>query len=360
MWGVSSDDRSKSRSETVEVDPNHPDPAAIRRAAGVIRGGGLVAFPTETVYGLGANALDKSAIRAVFRAKGRPSTDPLIVHVASIEQAESLTSRWTAGAAALAKEFWPGPLTLVLPRSEVISDEITAGKPTVALRVPGHPVARALIEAAGVPVAAPSANRFGRISPTTAAHVISELEGSYELLIDAGPTTIGVESSVVDLSGELPVLLRPGGITLEDLRRVLPGIDHSERQSTAEEDSAGAPGQFLRHYAPTTALVLVDGGVDGGSADLVEELRSRLGDEGAKTAVLDLPADATLAARELYSRLRAVDMSGAELILASVQTDDGLGRAVNDRLYRAAHGRIVADSARETVARLVGLIGGST
>lgn len=356
MSGVSSDYLPRPRSEKVEVDVSDPSQSVIDRAGKVLREGGLVAFPTETVYGLGANALDPSAIEAVFQAKGRPATDPLIVHVGSVEQAELLVSRWTPGAAALAKEFWPGPLTLILPKSPVVSDVITSGRPTVALRLPDHPVARSLIAAAGVPVAAPSANRFGRISPTTAAHVESELAGSYDLLLDAGPTAVGVESSVVDLSGELPVLLRPGGITLEDLRRIVPGIDHKERESNAEEEAAGAPGQFLRHYAPTTPLVLVDDG--HGATDrsaLVERIRSGLTERNVVVWVLSLPTDGREAAHELYSQLRIADESDATLILASALSETGLGRAVNDRLFRAAHGRIAADSTTETLAELARL-----
>ncbi|MGB6058349.1 MAG: L-threonylcarbamoyladenylate synthase, partial [Microthrixaceae bacterium] len=291
---MSNVDHPEPRSETVRVDPLAPDQRVMGRAGAILRSGGLVAFPTETVYGLGANALDSSAIEAVFVAKGRPATDPLIVHISSTEQAGALTTQWTPGAAALADEFWPGPLTLVVPKSPIIGDSITAGRPTVALRVPNHPIAHSLIEAAGVPVAAPSANRFGRISPTTAAHVAEELAGSYELLLDGGPTTIGVESSVVDLSGGRPVLLRPGGVTLEALRRVVPEIEYMERKSSAEEVAADAPGQFLRHYAPRTPLVLVDGG-----DALVAELRASLRDESVQVSVLELSEDPEVAARQL-------------------------------------------------------------
>lgn len=320
------------------------------RAGAILRSGRLVAFPTETVYGLGANALDASAIEAVFVAKGRPATDPLIVHVSSAEQAEALTTQWTPDAAALAKAFWPGPLTLVLPKSPIIGDSITAGRPTVALRVPNHPVAHSLIEAAGVPVAAPSANRFGRISPTTAAHVADELAGSYELLLDGGPTTIGVESSVVDLSTGRPVLLRPGGVTLEALRRLVPEIEFVERKSRAEAAAADSPGQFLRHYSPRTPLVVVDGG-----DTLVAELHASLRDESVQVSVLDLSEEPDVAARELYARLRNADSSRSALILAPVYADSGIGRAVNDRLFRAAHGRVAGDSTKKTVTDLARL-----
>ncbi|HTO01735.1 MAG TPA: L-threonylcarbamoyladenylate synthase [Microthrixaceae bacterium] len=343
-------DQPNRESEVIPVDPADPDPGAIERAALTLRAGGLVAFPTETVYGLGANALDPEAISAVFRAKGRPATDPLIVHVSSIEMAKELTSQWPATANAFAEAFWPGPLTLVLPKSPDISDAITAGRPSVALRVPSHPVAHALIVAAGVPVAAPSANRFGRISPTRAAHVVDELDGTYELLLDAGPTMVGVESSVVDLSGESPALLRPGGVTLEQLLAVVPEVDYAERKSSDEDVDAVAPGQFLRHYAPSTPLVLVDGG-----SALVKELQTSVTKQGIRVDVLALPEDPQVAARDLYRLLRSADKGEASLLLAQVQSDSGMGRAVNDRLFRASHGRVLRNSDPDTVSALAQL-----
>src|SRR5690606_26507278 len=193
-----------------KVDPENPDPAIIHHAASLLRNGGLVAFPTETVYGLGANALDPGGVRRIFAAKGRPSFNRLIVHCAGISEARALAAEWPSGAEELGSTFWPGPLTLVLPKRPFVPDEVTAGLPTVALRVPGHPVAQALLHAAGIPIAAPSANPSSRLSPTRAEHVIKGLGERVDLVLDAGESPVGIESSVVDLSGPLPVLLRPG------------------------------------------------------------------------------------------------------------------------------------------------------
>ena len=221
--------------EVIRVDPASPDEDSIARAAAYIRNGRLVAFPTETVYGLGAHALDRDAVRRIFAAKGRPSTDPLIVHVPSFDALAPLTRNLPPLAAVLARRFWPGPLTMVLPKSALVPDEVTAGLDTVAVRVPAHPVARALILAAGVPVAAPSANLFSRPSPTSAAHVLDNLDGRIDAIIDGGTTTLGVESTVIDLSGPMPTVLRPGAITLAALarsHRVWLAGDHSAASAT--------------------------------------------------------------------------------------------------------------------------------
>src|SRR5919199_1388466 len=198
---------------TVRVDPHSPDVGVIRRAADLLRAGELVAFPTETVYGLGANALDEGAVRKIFEAKGRPSYNPLIVHVSSAADVSRVAAAWPESAQRLAERFWPGPLTLVLPKRSEVPDAVTAGLGSVAVRVPAHPVALALLRAAGVPVAAPSANRSTEVSPTMAPHVEKSLGKRVALIVDGGPTTVGIESTVVDLSGERPVLLRPGAIS---------------------------------------------------------------------------------------------------------------------------------------------------
>jgi L-threonylcarbamoyladenylate synthase len=338
-------------SEVIVVDPYRPDPAPIDRAGRLLAGGGLVVFPTETVYGLGAHAFDLAAVQAVFAGKGRPATDPLIVHVADLDGVRDVVAGWPPAAAALAEAFWPGPLTLVLPKRPVVPDEITAGRPTVAVRVPAHPVTQAVLRAAGVPVAAPSANRFGRVSPTTAEHVRSELHGAYDLLLDAGPTPLGVESTVVDLTGEVPELLRPGGVVLEDLRQVIGEVRHQDRIVVAEIDDAAAPGQFLRHYAPTTPLVLVEG-----AGELVDTLRATLASQGFDAGVVELPAAPDAAARQLYAALRDADARGHGVLLAPVVDPAGLGRAVNDRLFRAAHGRVVADATPPTLQRIEHLV----
>jgi L-threonylcarbamoyladenylate synthase len=333
--------------EVLHVDHHRPDPGAVRRAAAILQHGGLVAFPTETVYGLGAVATDLAAVRAVFEAKGRPATDPLIVHGSNREQLGPVVQDWTDAADALARRFWPGPLTMVLTRTAVVPPEVSAGRPTVAVRVPAHPVALALLAATGAPIAAPSANRFGRISPTTAAHVVEELDGRIDLVLDGGPTTLGVESTVVDLTGPVPELLRPGGIGLEDLQAVLGEVRHVERLVTEETRAASGPGQLLRHYAPGTPTVLVDG-----AAELAEQLVVALRVEGVDAAQVLLPAEVDAAARELYARLRSADAVGAQVLVVSSVESSGLGRAVNDRLFRAAHGRVVLDAEPRTVARV--------
>jgi L-threonylcarbamoyladenylate synthase len=355
--------------EVVRVDPESPDPAVIERAAGCLRAGGLVAFPTETVYGLGVHALDRAAVRRVFDAKQRPSTDPLIVHVGSVEQLSSLASSVPESARALGSRFWPGPLTLVLPRSEAVPDEVTAGLDTVAVRVPSHPIARALIAAAAVPVAAPSANLFSRPSATRASHVIEDLDGRIDLILDAGPATIGVESTVLDLSRETPIVLRPGAVTIDMLRQVLPRIDvrATTRDRTATASAAVAmpsPGMLEKHYSPRAALTLYEGNGKAAVTSLAGAARAALAD-GKFVGVIAydddlaaLPLDgssgrilvrsigshhsAETVASRLYSAMRDLDAAGVDLILVRGFADGrGLGLAVQDRLRRAAAGRIV-------------------
>ncbi|MFZ4517026.1 MAG: L-threonylcarbamoyladenylate synthase [Microthrixaceae bacterium] len=334
----------------VPVDPVHPAHDVLAAASGVLRAGGLVAFPTETVYGLGALISDRPALARIFRVKGRPATDPLIVHAADAADAAGVAGAWPSTAAALAERFWPGPLTLVLPRGPGVPDEVTAGGPTVGVRVPAHPVARALVAAAGTPVAAPSANRFGRISPTTAAHVVAELGDGVDLVLDAGPAPLGIESTVLDLTLAVPTVLRPGAVTVEDLAEAIGEVHAPRREVVATDDVAAAPGRFLRHYAPATPVVLVEGG-----RDLALRLESAVAAAGPTVCVVRLPEDPALAAAELYGALRAADDAGAALILATAVPAEGVGRAVNDRLFRAAHGRVVDDDSAAAVRRLVAL-----
>jgi len=271
----------------LRVNPENPDPEAITEAAAVIRSGGTVAFPTETVYGLGANGLDPAAVEGIFVAKGRPRRNPLILHVASTRQARRLVTAWPAAAENLAARFWPGPLTLILPRAPVVPDVVTAGLPSVALRMPSHSVALALIDRSGVPIAAPSANLSGSPSPTLAAHVLADLDGKIDIVLDGGPTSVGVESTILDLTGEQPVLLRPGGVTREDLEQVLgrvlvhdtamPGTDTviADHKPAGQEidpqgpaavvgassgiEAAPCPGTLFRHYAPRAEALVVTG-----------------------------------------------------------------------------------------------------
>lgn len=352
--------------EVIRVAPDAPDPAALARAAECLRRGGLVAFPTETVYGLGVNALDRDAVRRLFAAKQRPPNDPLIVHVTSIDSIAALASRVPGAVETLARRFWPGPLTLIVPRSTQVPDEVTAGLSTVAVRVPLHPVARALIEAAGVPVAAPSANLFSRPSPTQASHVVEDLDGRIDLVVDGGPTTIGVESTVLDLTSDPPTILRPGAVTVEMLREVLGEVNVS-RGSTAVDSISVAPmpspGMLEKHYSPRAPLTLFEGNASAGLAALVGVARDELS-KGRTVGVIAADEDRgqlaplvsdrkvllrllgshdapVVAAARLYATLRELDASGADVILVHGFGDDGLGAAVQDRLRRAAAGRIV-------------------
>jgi L-threonylcarbamoyladenylate synthase len=345
--------------QVLSVDPARPDPEVVAAAAAVLRRGGLVAFPTETVYGLGAEALDPTAVRRIFAAKGRPSTDPLIVHVPSVAAARPLVDDWPDVADLLAERWWPGPLTLVLPRAASVPTEVTAGGDTVAVRVPAHGVALALLRAATVPVAAPSANRFGRISPTTAAHVVEELEGRVDLVLDGGPTPLGVESTVIAVEARRVRLLRPGGVTVEDLRSVLDGVsvplEVDERAVDADDAPAESPGRLLGHYAPRTPAVLAE------SPELGARLVAALLARGVDARPVDLPDDAVTAARVLYAQLREVDAAvgaGPTLLVLAAVAPAGLGRAVNDRLFRSAHGRVVADVDDAVVDRLAALVAG--
>lgn len=323
---------------TLAVRPDRPDPAAIRLAAATLRRGGLVAFPTETVYGLGASALDADAVARIFAAKGRPSYNPLIVHLADAEAARALAAEWSGAAERLAERFWPGPLTLVVPRRAGVPDAVTAGLPSVALRVPAHPVAHALLREAGIPVAAPSANRSTGVSPTTAAHVERSLGGRVELILDGGPTPVGIESTVVSLAGRVPTLLRPGTVSIEELRDAV-GEVVLPSAGPAGEAARPSPGMLDRHYAPRAEVRLF--GAPGDAPP---------GEEGGRTAVLliaagshpageavRMPADAREYAARLYATLHRLDDEGFERILVELPPDTPEWAGVRDRLRRAAH-----------------------
>jgi L-threonylcarbamoyladenylate synthase len=303
------------------------DARSIVEAAELLRSGGLVAFPTETVYGLGADATNDIAVASIFAVKRRPRFNPLIVHVSGIEAAERLVCL-DSRARHLARRFWPGPLTMVLPRREDsgLSLLVSAGLDTVAVRTPDHPVARALLNACGRPVAAPSANVSGRISPTTAAHVATELGEQVALILDGGPCRVGVESTVLDLSGTPPILLRPGGISVEELRDILGPI------ATPEEGAVRAPGMLRRHYAPSRPLRLNarESGAD-------EALLGFGPDIAAATLNLSRRGDLVEAAANLFAMLRALDQApGYAVIAVAPIPENGLGVAINDRLRRAA------------------------
>lgn len=348
------------RTETVDTSP-----ASIGRAAECLRRGGLVAFPTETVYGLGVHALNAAAVRRLFEAKGRPAHDPLIVHVSSFDDVadllgEDLETGPYSRARRLAAQFWPGPLTLVLPKSDRVPLEVTAGLNTVAIRVPAHPVARALLDAAQIPIAAPSANLFSRPSPTRAEHVLQDLDGRIDMLIDGGATDVGVESTVLDLTSASPTVLRPGAVTLEMLSELLPDV--RIREIRADGGPVPSPGTMSKHYSPRAPLMLFSGNPQAALDALVQRAREAaaagrrvgvlvtredvdaFGDFPAQLAEIGTAGDlATIAAR-LYAALRQLDAAGVDIILArDVEADDGLGRAIRDRLHRAASERVHVD-----------------
>lgn len=302
------------------------EPSAIRAAAEVLRAGGLVAFPTETVYGLGANALDAAAVARVFEAKGRPSTNPVIVHVASASDVLNVCAEWPATAARLAERFWPGPLTLVVPKGLAVPEIVTAGGNTVAVRCPNHPVARALIEAAGVPVAAPSANRSTELSPTRAEHVVKSLNGRIDFVLDGGPCSGGIESTVVDVTGSVPRVLRPGLISAPQIAEVVGRVE----VGASAEGVARSPGQMARHYSPRTPLVLVV------NADAAQE---QLKGQGLRAiAVRFARDDPERFAAELYATLHALDAESWDRIVIELPPDTPEWAGVRDRLMRAAAG----------------------
>jgi L-threonylcarbamoyladenylate synthase len=316
------------------------DRAAIAAAAHCLAAGGLVAFPTETVYGLGADATDSGAVARLYAAKGRPSFNPLIAHVADAAAARVL-ARFDAAAERLAA-FWPGPLTLVLPKTPAcpVADLATAGLDSIALRVPAHAVARDILGAFGGPVVAPSANRSGHVSPTTAAHVAADLAGQIDLIIDGGPTPVGVESTIVACLGDRPVVLRPGGLAREAIERVLgePLADPPNASlQPADQGDPLAPGQLASHYAPKARLRLDAESVRPGEALLAFGPMRFPGAEQAST-VLNLSSESDIieAAANLFSHLRALDASGAAVIAVMPVPHEGLGEAINDRLRRAA------------------------
>ena len=303
------------------------EPSEIDLAAAVIRAGGLVVFPTETVYGLGANALDPVAVAKIFAAKGRPSTNPLIVHVANADQIMPLVEDWPIAARELAEKFWPGPLTIVVRKSALVPDIVTGGGPTVALRCPDHPVALALLNAAGVPIAAPSANRSGELSPTTAEHARTSLARRYDLLLDDGPCPIGLESTVVEITATGVRILRPGVIGAAELDNIADTVEYGP--ASASEAPSLSPGMLVRHYAPRTALECASTGTD---ADFLVNLYETAGLKVARYACGASPAET---ATKLYADLHALDAGGFDRIIAILPPDTEEWRAVRDRLVRA-------------------------
>jgi L-threonylcarbamoyladenylate synthase len=317
-----------------------PSDGAIALGARLLRAGRLVAFPTETVYGLGANALDPSAIDRIYAAKGRPAYNPLIVHLATRDGALAVVADWPERAEMLARAFWPGPLTLVLPKKTIVPDGVTAGLPTVAVRVPAHPIAHALLVAAGIPIAAPSANRSTEVSPTTAAHVAKSLGDRVDLILDGGPTSVGIESTVLDVTTPTPTLLRPGMIAVPELEAVIGSIAFAS--SSSGEAARPSPGMLDKHSSPRAELRLVDGSDVG---IRVEHERANSRRVGAivieapvepSPTIMRLPNDAAGYAARLYETLHALDDAGCDVIIVERVPGDPRWVGVADRLRRAA------------------------
>jgi len=325
------------------------NPADIALAASLLRAGELVAIPTETVYGLAANALDETAVAKIFRAKGRPQDNPLIAHVADVEQARSFVKAWPFTAQRLAEAFWPGPLTFILQRSERIPEIVSAGLSTLALRVPAHPAAQTLLRAAKVPLAAPSANRSGSPSPTLASHALYDLNGKIIAVLDGGPCTVGVESTVVDLTSEIPYLLRPGGIAAEQLEAALgQKIEISPAVARALESGTPtpSPGMKYKHYAPRADLTLVHGPLQDFLVYAAQENPDGLFvfDSDAIPngwPVLRYGDTSESQAQQLFAKLREIDALGWKTALVRCPSKEGLGLAVYNRLLRAASFREV-------------------
>ena len=328
-------------------------PEALARAGALIRSGELVAFPTETVYGLGADALNAEAVKRIFEAKGRPGDNPLIVHISALQQLAPLVAGAPSPMAkALMDAWWPGPMTLIFPKSDLVPPEVTAGLSTVAVRFPAHPDARALIDAAARPVAAPSANRSGRPSPTTAKHVWEDMNGRIPLILDGGPCRVGLESTVIDVTGAVPRILRPGGVTPEMIEVTCGAaqVDETVMRPLKEGERPRSPGMKYRHYAPRGALTIVKGSAED-VAEAIRRLYDEAGAKGQKPLILalenHLPAygdrrtlslgpDAEAMAHNMFDALRRADELGAEVLFSEAVADTGLGLAVMNRLGRAA------------------------
>jgi L-threonylcarbamoyladenylate synthase len=342
--------------QTERLDANNPGDVA--RAAGILRDGGLVAFPTETVYGLGANALSAEAVEKIFVAKRRPHWDPLIVHIADRGQLPQVAAAGSRLAEDLMDGFWPGPLTLLLPKTPAIPDSVTAGRPLVGVRVPAHPVAQALLRAANVPIAAPSANTFGHISPTTAAHVLADLDGRIDAVLDGGATSVGVESTVAEVRGHEVVLYRPGGVSLAEIEAVVGSGTawvYVAEPSTEAPTSLPSPGVGIRHYAPRARLVLVWEDFARLSKPvelaLVETIDRHVAHSETVGVLLPDAWNSSgacavfrwgpwhrpeILASRLYAGLRELDEQGCTAIVCPVPMSDGIGAAIRDRLEKAA------------------------
>lgn len=337
----------------VKVDPENIDYNIIKKAAEIINRGGLVVFPTETVYGIGADALNDEAVDKIFKAKGRPQDNPLIVHIADFNQLYDLALEVPEKAELLAERFWPGPLTMILYKKEILSDKITAGLNTAAIRLPVNEIALALIKESNKPIAAPSANTSGRPSPTEASHVIEDLMGKVDMIIDGGSTYIGLESTVVDMTGSVPMILRPGGVTAEDIRSVLGECEYDPAIIKSDEAIIPkSPGQKYRHYSPKAKVILYNGKTEK-IAGRINEDYDKYTSLGLKTGIMSTAqteefyegkiniciGDRTkllTISSNLFKGLREFDHMGVDVILAEAVDEKGLGKAIMNRLSKSA------------------------
>lgn len=342
----------------IKVNQREPEEELIKEAAELIKAGKLVAFPTETVYGLGANGLDEEAAKRIFLAKGRPQDNPLILHVASMEEVKLLVKAIPKEAELIAEKFWPGPITMIFERSSLVPDVITAGLDTVAIRMPDHKIALSLIKASGVPIAAPSANTSGKPSPTLAQHVIEDLYGKIDMVIDGGATGVGLESTVLDLTGDRPTILRPGGVTLEDLRPIIPNVtlDLSIIKD-GEKIIPKSPGQKYRHYAPKADMLVYSGQIDN-IVEAINMKTKKLIEEGKKVGIMATEEtkdkykegiiisvgtrkDKRTIAHNFFNVLRLFDENKVDTILAEGVEFKGLGIAIMNRMKKASGGNII-------------------
>lgn len=341
------------QTKEIKFNPENIDPALAREAGQILAAGGIVAFPTETVYGLGANALDETAVQKIFTAKGRPSDNPLIVHIADIKEVDALIAEIPEKAKLLMDAFWPGPISIIMQKSDKIPDCVSAGLKTVAVRMPSNPVAREIIRAAGVPIAAPSANTSGKPSPTEASHVREDMLGKIDMIADGGSCTVGLESTVIDMTSDIPTVLRPGGITLDMLESVL-GEVHAGKGSATQDEAPKSPGMKYKHYAPKADLTVIEYKSDCTAA--LTELVLQDKKDGLRVGVLADGKDYTICgadillqggnsaqvyASTLFDALREFDAEGAQKIYAPLTWQDPIMVAVRNRIYKAAANRVL-------------------
>lgn len=344
---------NKIKTKVVKVDPDNIDYDIIKEAARIINSGGIVVFPTETVYGIGADALNDDAVDKIFKAKGRPQDNPLIVHIAEFDELYDLISEVTDKAKILAEKYWPGPMTMILNKKDILSDKITAGLKTAAIRLPVNQIALAIIKESKKPIAAPSANTSGKPSPTEVSHVIEDLMGKVDMIIDGGSTYIGLESTVVDMTTDIPMILRPGGITLEDIVKVLGKCEYDPAIIKSDEKIIPkSPGQKYRHYHPDADVILYKGSIqnivkkinedyeqfelEGKNVGIMSTVQTENNYMDKKTICVGDRTNLLTIASNLFKDLRKFDELGIDIILTEAVDEQGLGKAIMNRLGKAA------------------------